>query len=340
MKNRAEKNTTIDIYEQFNADNRAIMITESSVRMLPTTTPAFYDFKKAGEGYPFDILKDSYIRPGTPVYIFGESKDKAWKLIISPAVMGWVKSDDLAKTNETFISQWIAYAEQNLGAFTKEPVSVIDSKGNFRFIAKIGTLLPIKNDKTKGDRVLIPIKTEDGYAKIAYSFVEKDTFSAMPIKSTPKNFAKLIKSMVGKPHGWGNLYFNNDCSSEIRSLMLPFGIFLPRNSADQAQAGKKYIDLSQYNSEERLMYLVKNGKPFTTIIYINGHVMLYISNVKINDRVLPMTYQNVWGMKLEKKEGRSIIGGSVFLPLLSVYPEDPSLQSLANRKFFKLIYID
>lgn len=88
------------------------------------------------------------------------------------------------------------------------------------------------------------------------------------------------------------------------------------------------------------MYLVKKGKPFTTIIYINGHVMLYISNVKINDRVLPMTYQNVWGMKLEKKEGRSIIGGSVFLPLLSIYPEDPSLQSLANKKFFKLIYID
>lgn len=156
-KTELKKNTTIDIYEQFNADNRAIMITESSVRMLPTTNPAFYDFKKAGEGYPFDMLQDSSIRPGTPVYIFGESKDKAWKLIISPAVMGWVKSDDLAKTNETFISQWIAYAKQNLGAFTKEPVSVIDSKGNFRFIAKIGTLLPIKNDKTKGDMVVIPI---------------------------------------------------------------------------------------------------------------------------------------------------------------------------------------
>lgn len=125
------------------------MITESSVRMLPTTTLAFYDFKKAVEGYPFDILQDSSIRPSTPVYIFGESKDKAWKLIISPAVMGWVKSDDLAKTNETFISEWIAYSEKNLGAFTKEPVSVIDSKGNFRFIAKIGTLLPIKNDKKK-----------------------------------------------------------------------------------------------------------------------------------------------------------------------------------------------
>lgn len=66
----------------------------------------------------------------------------------------------------------------------------------------------------------------------------------MPIKSSPKNFAKLIKSMVCKPYGWGNLYFNNDCSSEIRSLMLPFGIFLPRNSADQAQAGKNIDTLA------------------------------------------------------------------------------------------------
>ncbi|WP_342221910.1 SH3 domain-containing protein [Candidatus Fukatsuia endosymbiont of Tuberolachnus salignus] len=333
------ENASIDIDKQFNSHNRAIMITESSVRILPTETPAFDDFKKAGEGYPFDMLQISSVKPGTPVYIFGESKDKAWKLIISPSVTGWVKNNDLAKTDEKFISQWRAYAEQALGAFTKEPVSVNDLQGHFRFIAKIGTLLPIKSDETKGNLVVIPIRNEEGYAKIAYSVVTEDAFSLMPIKTTPKNFAKLIKSMHGKPYGWGNLYLNNDCSAEIRNLMLPFGVFFPRSSTNQAKVGRQ-IDLSHYDSAGRLAYLVRNGKPFTTIIYIKGHVMLYTGNAKVNGKVTPMTYQNVWGIKPEKEESRSIIGGSVFLPLLSIYPEDPSLESFASKELFKLIYLD
>ena len=57
------------------------------------------------------------------------------------------------------------------------------------------------------------------------------------------------------------------------------------------------VDLSQANTDERLRYLKEHGKPFTTLVYIPGHIMLYIGNAAINGRSVPMTYQNIWGLR-------------------------------------------
>ena len=95
----------------------------------------------------------------------------------------------------------------------------------------------------------------------------------------------------------GNDNFNNDCSAELRSLLMPFGVFLPRNSAAQIEAASRVVDLSQANTDERLRYLKEHGKPFTTLVYIPGHIMLYIGNAAINGRSVPMTYQNIWGLR-------------------------------------------
>lgn len=78
---------------------------------------------------------------------------------------------------------------------------------------------------------------------------------------------------------------------------MPFGVFLPRNSAAQIEAASRVVDLSQANTDERLRYLKEHGKPFTTLVYIPGHIMLYIGNAAINGRSVPMTYQNIWGLR-------------------------------------------
>lgn len=72
------------------------------------------------------------------------------------------------------------------------------------------------------------------------------------------------------------------------------------------------VDLSQANTDERLRYLKEHGKPFTTLVYIPGHIMLYIGNAAINGRSVPMTYQNIWGLRPADSKSRSIIGGAVF----------------------------
>ncbi|SYD25801.1 NlpC/P60 family [Klebsiella pneumoniae] len=162
----------------------------------------------------------------------------------------------------------------------------------------------------------------------------------MPWKMTPNNIAILMKAMIGRPYGWGNYNYYNDCSAEIQNLMIAFGILLPRNSAAQIQTASRLVNLSQANINTRLRYLMDHGRPFATLVYIQGHIMLYIGNAVINGQYVPMTYQNIWGLRPADSSSRSIIGGAVFFPLLISYPENPSLEPLAGKALFELGFIE
>lgn len=81
-------NTDTQIDNIYHASRRGIMVRESLVRALPTDDPLFNDPRQAGEGYPFDNLQMSSLRPGTPVYTLTESKDQRWQYVVSPAVTG------------------------------------------------------------------------------------------------------------------------------------------------------------------------------------------------------------------------------------------------------------
>ncbi|EKS7779804.1 SH3 domain-containing protein [Edwardsiella piscicida] len=332
-------NSASAIDSVFHPAQRGMTLRETAVRALPTADPAYGDPHLAGQGYPFDDLQMSSIRPGTPVYVFTLSQDTGWKYVVSPSVMGWVKSDDVAEADSRFIAEWRTLAQKKLGAFIQEPVSVHDGK-QFYFIARPGTILPFDAAWPGYYRAAIPTLGAGGKARLRWVTLSASAFTAMPWRMTPQHMATLMKTMGGKPYGWGNAHFYNDCSSEIRSLMLPFGIFLPRNSAAQIQAVSRTVDLTAYSLRSRLDYLTMHGRPFTTLVYIQGHIMLYIGNSVVHGQSVPMTYQNIWGLSPPDRQRRSIIGGAVFFPLLPVYPEDPSLASLAGKRLFKLGFID
>ena len=126
-------------------------------------------------------------------------------------------------------------------------------------------------------------------------------------------------------------------------MLTPFGIRLPRHSSDQIYAGK-VIDLSGSSAEQRLSFLIQNGHRFLTLIYIGGHVMMYVGNFPNpadNDHAtMAMTYQDMWGLSPAPAVRRAVVGKSVLFPLLLSYPEDSSLVSLAGKKYFQLAYLD
>ncbi|WP_250237686.1 hypothetical protein [Cardinium endosymbiont of Oedothorax gibbosus] len=79
----------------------------------------------------------------------------------------------------------------------------------------------------------------------------------------------------------------NDCSAELKGLFLPFGIWLARQSYDQIKTTAA-MDLSTSTPTERLNYLIEHGNPFFTIMYIKGHIFLYLGNFPQVDQKLPM----------------------------------------------------
>ncbi|ODP35425.1 hypothetical protein A9762_10110 [Pandoraea sp. ISTKB] len=337
----------------YDARRRGITVDNALVRLLPTRDPAFYDFREAGEGYPFDALQDSALRPGTPVYTLARSNDGAWLLVYSPDLIGWVEARTVASVDERFVATWRAAAQRELGAIVQGDVPLADTvpgttNAIYRTFAPIGTVLPMTRSRDGRQFAMIPVADAQRRAQIRMTALDASALVPMPWTLTPRHMAQVMKQQIGHPYGWGNTLFYNDCSAETRSLFAPFGVWLPRHSSDQLRAGKR-TDLRHADIDTRLRVLAERGRPLMTLIHINGHIMLYLGNATQATQAtpaggddtasVPMTYQNVWGLSPADNSRRNVIGGSVILPLLKTYPEDPDVRSLAGKPLFEISVI-
>jgi len=340
--------------------DRAIASDNLLVRELPTQDPSFYDRRLAGEGYPFDNLQISAVRPGTPLYVLGSSADGGWRYVQTPDVQGWVRSTGVGLVDDAFVATWRAAARQALGAVTVASAPVRDDQGAFRFDAPAGTLLPVlatasasasapvamsalvptlaATSGTSTRTVLVPASNANGRAEIRTAQLDREQIARVPLSATPRHLAMLIKTLIGRPYGWGNTGFYNDCSSELQSIFAAFGVWLPRHSSTQMSAGRM-VDLSSDTPAQRLDYLVSHGQPYRTLIYIGGHVMLYLGNTTRGGHAVPVVYQDIWGLRPADDSRRAVIGGSVIMPLLKDIPEDPGLSSLAATPIFQITII-
>lgn len=317
----------------YQANNHAIAVDNVLVRALPTDDPHFYDHHLAGQGYPFDNLQVSAIWAGTPLYVISETKDKSFALVLSPSVIGWVHTKDLALTDHVFISMYRTLGRKNLAAITKTKTPIL-SQGQLLFNAYIGSIFPA--DKTGPDlKLYVPVKNDNDQAVLKFVSISGRNAALMPMSFSINHIKKIMHELLGRNYGWGNMYFYNDCSAEMKSFFTPFAIYLPRHSSDQVSQGKS-IDLSQKSPHERLQYLAQHGKPFTTIVYIGGHVFLYTGryvNPKTGQKEA-LSYQNVWGLRPADNSRRDVIGQSVLFPLMEKYPEDNEVLSPLAGKYF------
>lgn len=330
--NKITKNMHLEeLASSFKSGQRAIVVQNTLARALPDSAPDFLHFTLPGQGFPFDNLQESALWVGTPIYVLHLSQDKAWALVATPdAYIAWIKNQDLAYASTDFIQQWQAKAQQGLIAIMQTETTVVDEQQHFLITAYIGAVFP----QAENNAFYVPLKNNKQQAILAKGLVKATAAQKMPVSATPKNLAALIKQLQNRPYGWGGAFFFNDCSQELKSLFTPFGIWLPRNSAQQAQYSA--LDLSAKKMDERIEDLKKQGHPLMTIIYIGGHVMLYLGTQ--DDSAI--SYQNVWGLAPVNKDKRYVIGQSVLLPLLKSYPEYPDAKSLANSNYFKLIFLD
>jgi len=341
--------------QQFSAQHydpakRAIAITNIQGRLLPTEEPHFYSYKVAGQGYPFDNVQAAVVWAGTPLYVLGETVDHAWSMVLTPGFIGWVKSTDIAKVNANFVAEWVKVAQLNLAAITHTQIPIVDTEnGEFRFSGYIGMLFPaIKSSKSI--HLLIPVMDEKRQAHIHHAELSMQYAALIPLLPTPQHFVNIMQHLLGRIYGWGSMYFYNDCSAELKNIYTVFGIWLPVHSSNQVdpqQVLGKAIDLSnpQPDGKARSTYLIEHGHPWMTVIYIGGHVLDYVGEYPNPGdpvhRIVPLSYQNMWGLgAVSGAARRVVIGQSVLLPLLTSYSEDPALSSQLNKKTFQLLYLD
>jgi hypothetical protein len=281
----------------------AISIRNTNVRQLPTSLPRFDDFHSEADGYPFDTLQESAIWAGTPLEVCHAASDGSWFYVQAPFVEGWVSAQDVALVDESFIKDW---RERQLVAMVQDDVSLIDQAGIARFKAHIGALFPLASADDNGLSVLIAAADARGQAVRMHAQVPAGKAAMFGLTPTPGAIAAIANQMIGQPYGWGGMYEARDCSATMRDIFTPFGIWLPRNSAQQAQAGRP-ISIKGLTGPQKEQRILQQGVPLATLIACPGHIMLYAGQ----HAGRPVILHNFWGIHVVRNgrpEGRNIVG--------------------------------
>ena len=316
------ENSNFNDYATLN--KKAISLSESNIRAFPTSKPLLKNPKKAGEGFPFDYLQNSSLHANKPLFASHYSKDKAWIYVFSSFTSGWVKSNQIAFLKQEYVDAW-QKAQQIF--LIKEGVPLYNENGNFLFYSKIGMMLALISEDEKNFTALAISSTVNNKSiyekvKIAKTIAQKNI-----LKLDKESLISIIEEVSKSNYGWGGLYGQRDCSSMLRDIYAPFGIWLPRNSSKQSKVGK-VISLKNLNNQQKIALIKQLAIPFETFLYKNGHIALYVGTFK-NQIII---FHSTWGIKTKKNDesNRFVVGKAVFSTLefgnnLEYYDEKSSM---------------
>lgn len=282
----------------------AIITQDTDARVMPTHKPRFYDFRRAGEGYPFDYWQNSALFAGTPVLITHATREGDWLHVEASFVSGWVRATALARAGERFRQELAKVAEWVVPL--SDSIPLYDKKGAFIDRARVGKLYPARF--IAGDRLTILIASRDSEGEAYWREVEakRGDFAPFPLRYGSLGGALLAQALMGEKYGWGGMYGNRDCSAMTRDILGSMGLWLPRNSAAQAKSGEGFVSLAGLAEAEKERLILERAIPWASLIYLKGHIMLYIGAWQGRAMVL----HDAWGLRSES-EGRWMLGGVV-----------------------------
>jgi cell wall-associated NlpC family hydrolase len=291
----------------------AITVRNTSLRLLPTERPFFLNPRQAGEGFPFDYFQSSALAVGNPVFATQSSSDGAWIFVESNFAFGWVPNDALAWVTPALQRR---YENGHYAAIIHDDTTLRSAKGNFLTQGDLGAIFPIVKHTSSSFNLYVPVRDADGNAELRTAVITSEDAALKPMSLTPAAIARLSDPLMGQSYGWGGLFGNRDCSSNMRDLFIPFGIWLGRNSGAQGQKGGAFHDLRDKSAVEKEQEILAKGIPFVTLIWLKGHIGLYLGSAPQSTE--PLLLHNIWGVRTvdkEEREGREIIGRLVITSL-------------------------
>ncbi len=306
---------SMDIERYPSAKIKAVVVRDSDVRAVPTNKPYYLSPK----GYPFDRYQNSLIFQGTPVLITHFNLDKTYAHIQSSFVYGWIKVSDLGYMHDKDIE--LLTKLKNYVMPIKDKIPLYTDYGDFYTDARVGelfTLIPqsqnaSQNPQKKELKAYGFLRDAKGYATLQSVILDEKDFFVFPKVFNSENMAYFIDTMLGQKYGWGGLLGNRDCSAFTRDSFANFGILLPRNSYAQSRYANNYVDLSSMKAKEKEDYILKNATPSGTLIYLKGHIMLYLG--AHNHQAI--VAHSIWSVQTQKhfKTLSHKIGGVVITSL-------------------------
>ncbi|GHV28206.1 hydrolase Nlp/P60 [Synergistales bacterium] len=277
----------------------AICVADADARLLPANTPLYGSAASAVGARGLlkaDELQNSAIKPGDPLAVIAESRGGKWLFAATGSFIGWVEREKAAFVDEDFKDRYM-YASYSV--FVKDNVRASIEGRNI--LIKMGAIFPLD-----GDSVLVPARDPDGTARLVRYKPRPGDTAPFPLPFTYKLAARAVGEMLGEPYGWGGSGGARDCSAATKDYFAVFGVWLPRNSGEQAKTGVS-VPLRGQSPDSKIRIITESGVPFATLIHMSGHIMLYIGVYNGE----PVIAHNAWGVRVntpDGKAGRAVIG--------------------------------
>lgn len=289
----------------------AITVKNALLRNTPSDLPIFGDPSEPGEGEPFDYAANSAVGVGYPLLLSHYSRDGAWAFVRNDGVWGWIRSDAIKRISP---QQADIYANSKFITILREGAVVYDESGAELFRARTGTILPydFSGERDLGGTLGVrsgfggEILTQFGGKRY---FVSAEDARLWPAPLDEQNSKIVAASLLGQKYGWGGYKFLRDCSLMTKDFLANFGLWLPRNSKAQSGRGERF-SLAGMSADEKLSFIGKNGVAYKTLLYMPGHVMLYVGRVDGEPAVL----HDIWGLHTIGG-GRAVIGRTAITSL-------------------------
>ena len=238
----------------------------------------------------YNFFQISALRVNEPVTVKATSRDGKFYYCDADCVSGWAPTEDIAicEDKEDWLEAWDIPNEEAI-VVTQSRIHLEESNINpavSGVVLPMGTVLRKVPDEEydaavtgrqlyQNTAVWLPIRQEDGsYAKTIALISQNQTFSEGYLPLTTRHILKVAFSKLGEVYGWGSMLDSVDCSNYIRDIYKCFGLSLARNTTWQSAMPVFKYDVASSTDLEKKELL--KTLPAGTVLYFNGHEMLYL----------------------------------------------------------------
>jgi cell wall-associated NlpC family hydrolase len=288
-------------------NDKAIAVAPGHLRGLPTHLPLY----ERADDAPFDMLSYPQVKLNEPLRVLHVSLDGVWLFVETGYSNGWLETRDVAFVDRAFIESWMQAPQL---AIVRDFAPVPDGRGVGTFRAKIGTVLPFTRTGEGWWEVSVASAGLCGKAERRPSRIPSSAAVQFPLEFNKENVALIGDQLLGQPYGWGEAYDLRDCSALLRDFFLPFGIWMPRTSADQIASVRQRLELAALAPPKKEELISSKALPFLTLLYKPGHIMLYVG---VDRGGRPLVFHDAWSIRLKDGAGerKQIIGTSTITTL-------------------------
>ena len=249
----------------------AVTTTRAPIRNLPTGQGLFY----YAADKEFDVLQETSLDPGEPVAILHQSANGYFYYVQSYNYSGWISRFNVGLTDKR---TWLQYAKP------KDFLVVTDAKyvlrlGKNELLYQQGARINLVKEEPALYTVEVPVRQPNGNlskTRLQVPKVSKAVHKGY-LPYTSNNIVRSAFKYYGMPYGWGGLKDSVDCSALVLNAYRTVGIYLPRNTDEQANTAGIRNLLEGLDNAQRLS-VVRDLQP-GACLYMDGHVVMYIGQI-------------------------------------------------------------